>query len=194
VTHFVEQYGLWVVFVVVFLEVAGLPFLPGEAALIAAAALAGRPGHGSIVAIVTLAVAAAVLGALVGYFVGHHWGRGILSRWSWLERVTRKPLDRSQKFFDDHGGKAVFLGRFVPIVRATLGWMAGVGRMSFWRFLAWNVAGALAWGLGIGLLAYYVGAAVIDAIEHDLLIGVAAIAGIVLVLGGIHYLQKRNER
>src|SRR5437016_2599427 len=192
-TSFIENYGLWVVFGVVFLEVAGLPFLPGEAALITAAALAAK-GHGSIVAIIALAIAAAVAGALVGYFVGHRWGRGLLTRWPRLERLTHREIERSQKFFDSHGGKAVFLGRFVPIVRATLGWMAGVSRMSFPRFLVWNVLGAVAWGLGIGLLAYYVGAAVIKAVEHDLLIGVAAIAGIVLVIGGVHYLQKRNER
>jgi membrane-associated protein len=103
-------------------------------------------------------------------------------------------VDRSQAFFDSHGGKAVFLGRFVPVVRATLGWMAGVARMPFARFMLWNILGAVAWGCGIGLLAYYVGEAVINAVEHDLLLGVAAIAGIVVVIGGIHYLQKRAER
>lgn len=192
-THFIEHYGLWVVFGIVFLEVAGLPFIPGETALITAAALASH-GHGSIVLIIGLAVAAAVLGALTGYVVGHRWGREVLSRWPWFERLSRKGVDRSQAFFDSHGGKAVFLGRFVPVVRATLGWMAGVARMPFARFMLWNILGAVAWGCGIGLLAYYVGEAVINAVEHDLLLGVAAIAGIVVVIGGIHYLQKRAER
>ncbi len=191
-THFIEHYGLWVVFGIVFLEVAGLPFIPGETALITAAALASQ-GHGSIVAIISLAIAAAVTGALFGYVVGHQWGRELLNRWPRFERLTRKGVDRSQEFFDSHGGKAVFLGRFVPVVRATLGWMAGVARMSFWRFLLWNIAGAVAWGAGIGLLAYYVGAAVIKAVERDLLYGVGAIAAVLLVLGGIHYLQKRAE-
>ena len=191
-THFIEHYGLWVVFGIVFLEVAGLPFIPGETALITAAALASQ-GHGSIVAIIGLAIAAAVTGALFGYVVGHHWGRELLNRWPRVERLTRKGVDRSQEFFDRHGGKAVFLGRFVPVVRATLGWMAGVARMSFWRFLLWNVAGAVAWGAAIGLLAYYVGAAVIKAVERDLLYGVGAIAAVVLVLAGVHYAQRRAE-
>lgn len=192
-THFIEHYGLWVVFGVVFLEVAGLPFIPGETALITAAALASQ-GHGNIIAIIGLAIAAAVLGALTGYVIGIRWGRDVLTRWSWFERVTKTGVDRSQKFFDDHGAKAVFLGRFVPVVRATLGWMAGVARMRFAKFLVWNVLGAVAWAFLIGLLAYYLGEAVIKAIEKDLLIGIGAIAAIVLAIGAIHMLQRRAER
>jgi membrane protein DedA with SNARE-associated domain len=191
-THFVAHYGLWVVFGVVFLEVAGLPFVPGETALIAAGALASQ-GHGSIVAIIGLAIAAAVTGALVGYGVGRRWGRGLLGRWAWFERVTRKGVERSQEFFHRHGSKAVFLGRFVPVLRSTLGWMAGVGRMRFGSFLLWNVLGGVAWGFLIGLLAYYLGQAVVDAIERDLGIGLAIIAGIVLLLAGIHLLRRRME-
>jgi membrane protein DedA with SNARE-associated domain len=191
-THFVAHYGLWVVFVVVFLEVAGLPFIPGETALITAAALASQ-GHGSIVAIIGVAIGAAVAGAVFGYGVGRRWGRELLGRWAWFERVTKKGVDRSQEFFHKHGSKAVFLGRFVPVVRATLGWMAGVGRMRFGSFLLWNVAGAVAWGLAIGLLAYYLGQAVVDAIERDLGIGSGIIAAIVLALAGIHLWRRRLE-
>lgn len=159
-THFVENYGLWVVFVVVLLEVAGLPFVPGETALIAAAVLASQ-GHGSILWTIVLAIAAATVGAGISYAIGHRWGRGLLRRWPWFERVTKSGVERSQEFFDRHGAKAVVLGRFVPVLRSTLGWMAGVGRMSIPRFALANVGGAVAWGLAIGLLAYYVGGAVI---------------------------------
>lgn len=192
-THFVSQYGLWVVFVVVFLEVAGLPFIPGETALITAAALASQ-GHGNIVAIIVLAVAAAVLGAVLAYFVGRRWGRELLTRWEWFERISHKGVEKSQAFFDRHGSKAVFLGRFVPVLRATLGWMAGVARMPIGGFLVWNVLGAVAWGSLIGLLSYYLGQAVINAVERDLGIGIAAIAGIALLLAGLHLLGKRLER
>lgn len=189
-THFVSHYGLWVVFVVVFLEVAGLPFIPGETALIAAAALASQ-GHGSIVWIIVLAIAAAVTGAVAAYVVGRRWGRELLTRWRWFERVSHEGVERSQQFFDRHGSKAVFLGRFVPVLRATLGWMAGVGRMELGGFLLWNVLGAVVWGCAIGLVAYYLGEAVIKAVERDLGIGVAAIAGILLLLGGVHLLRRR---
>jgi membrane protein DedA with SNARE-associated domain len=192
VTHFVAHYGLWVVFGVVFLEVAGQPFIPGETALIAAAALASQ-GHGSIVAIVGLAIAAAVTGALLAYAVGRRWGRELLSRWPWFERVSHKGVERAQEFFHRHGSKAVFLGRFVPVVRATIGWMAGVGEMRFTRFMLWNVAGAVAWACLIGLAAYYLGSAVVKAVERDLGIGVGIIAAIVLLLAGIHLLRRRLE-
>lgn len=190
-THFIEHYGLWVVFGVVFLEVAGLPFIPGETALIAAAALASQ-GHGSIVAILALAFAAAVIGAAVAYFIGRRWGRELLRRWPRFERLTHKGLDRSQEFFDRHGTKAVFLGRFVPVVRATLGWMAGVAQMRFRSFLVWNVLGAAAWSCAIGLLAYYLGAAVIKTVEKDLLYGVLAILGLVAVFIGVKWVERRR--
>jgi membrane protein DedA with SNARE-associated domain len=191
VTHFVEQYGLWVVFVVVLIEVAGLPFIPGETALIAAAVLASQ-GHGSIVWTIVLAVAAAVLGAAVAYGIGRRWGRGLLRLWPWLERVTRSPVHRSDEFFARHGAKAVVLGRFLPILRSTLGWMAGVGKMNIVRFALANVAGAIAWGIAIGLAAYYAGGAVIDTIQRY---GTYAIGGlaVVVIVGWVlwHRLERR---
>ncbi len=174
-THFVEHYGLWVVFVVVFLEVAGLPFIPGETALIAAAALASQ-GHGSIVWTTVLAIAAATLGASTGYAIGRWRGRELLTFHPRVERVTRSGLERSERFFDDHGGKAVFLGRFVPVLRATLGWMAGVGRMPLATFFVWCVTGAVVWGVAVALAAYYAGQAVIDAIQRDAVYAVGALA------------------
>jgi membrane protein DedA with SNARE-associated domain len=192
VTHFVSHYGLWVVFTVVFLEAAGLPFIPGETALIAAGALASQ-GHGNIVAIVAVAVVAAIAGALFGYAVGRLWGRELLVHWPWFERVSHRGVERSQEFFERHGPKAVFLGRFVPVLRATLGWMAGIGRMRFGSFMVWNVAGAVVWACLIGLAAYYLGAAVVDAVQRDLGIGLAVIAGILLLLLGIHLVRRRLE-
>lgn len=192
-TDFVTHYGLWVVFGVVFLEVAGLPFIPGETALIAAAALASQ-GHGSIAWTIALAVAAAVSGALFGYALGRWRGREIVALWPWFERVTHRAVARSDEFFRAHGSKAVFLGRFVPVLRATLGWMAGFGKMPLPRFLFWNVAGAAAWGCLIGLAAYYLGAAVVTTVEHDAGIGAGVIAAIVLALVGLHLLRRRAER
>jgi membrane protein DedA with SNARE-associated domain len=128
--------------------------------LIAAAVLASQ-GHGSIVWTIVLAIVAAILGAGISYAIGRRFGRGLLRRWRWFERVTKSAVERSDDFFQRHGAKAVVIGRFIPVLRATLGWMAGVGRMQLPRFLLANVAGAVAWGLAIGLVAYYVGGAVI---------------------------------
>lgn len=192
-THFVSHYGLWVVFGVVFLEVAGLPFIPGETALIAAAALSSQ-GHGSIVWTIVLAVLAAVLGAATGYALGRTRGRDILSFWPWFERVSRPGVERSEEFFHRHGSKTVFIGRFLPVLRATLGWMAGVARMPLLRFLGWNVAGAVVWGCGVGLASYYAGAAVVKTVQRDAAIGVAVIVGIAAVLLGLHFFLRRAER
>jgi membrane protein DedA with SNARE-associated domain len=191
VTHFVEHYGLWVVFIVVFLEVAGLPFIPGETALITAAVLASQ-GHGSIVATIALAIAAAVLGAGIAYVIGHKWGRDLLGVWPWFERVSRPGVDRSERFFDDHGSKAVFLGRFLPVLRATLGWMAGVGKMERLPFALWNVAGAIAWGVAVGLLAFYGGKAAANAVQQYGLYAVAVIA--VLAVAGWLVLRRGERR
>jgi membrane protein DedA with SNARE-associated domain len=190
VTHFVEHYGLWVVFIVVFLEVAGLPFIPGETALITASVLASQ-GHGSIVATIALAIAAAVLGAGVGYAIGHRWGRDLLALWPWFERVSKPAVDRSARFFEGHGSKAVFLGRFLPVLRATLGWMAGVGKMGRLSFVIWNVAGAIVWGIAIGLLAFYGGKAAANAVQSY---GFYAVAGIVVLVIGGWLLLRRGER
>jgi len=193
VSGFVSHWGLWVVFGVVFLESAGLPFVPGETVLIAAAVLASQ-GHGSIVATIAATVAAAFLGAATGYAIGRWRGRELLSLWPRFERASRQGIERSEAFFHRHGSKAVFLGRFVPILRATLGWMAGVSRMPLLRFLAWDLAGALAWGLLIGLAAYYLGAAVVKAVERDAAIGAGIIAALVVVYAVFHYLRRRFEQ
>jgi membrane protein DedA with SNARE-associated domain len=186
VTHFVESYGIWVVFVVVTMEVAGLPFIPGETALIAASVLASQ-GHGSIVWTIVLAIGGAIVGAGISYAIGRRWGRGLLRKWPWFERMTRPGVERSDEFFRRHGAKAVVLGRFVPVLRATLGWMAGVGRMPLRRFLLANVSGGVAWGLAIGLVAYYVGGAVIRYGTY------AIAAAAVVLLAGWLVLHRRNR-
>jgi membrane-associated protein len=193
VTHFVEHYGLWVVFAVVFLEVGGLPFIPGETALVAAAVLASQ-GHGSIIWTVVLAILAAVLGATVAYVVGRRWGRDLLTLWPWLARITAPAVERSDSFFDSHGSKAVVIGRFVPVLRATLGWMAGVGGMKAMRFTVWNVTGAVGWGIAIGLASYYAGAAVIDTIQHDATVGVGIVVLLGVALVCVHVYRGRLER
>jgi membrane-associated protein len=193
VTHFVSHYGLWVVFGVVFLEVAGLPFIPGETALIVAGALASQ-GHGSIVWTIVLAALAAVLGFGAAYAIGLARGREILSYWPWFERITKPGIDRSEEFFHRHGSKTVFIGRFLPVLRATVGWMAGVGRMPLPKFLAWNVLGALVWAPGVGLASYYAGEAVVKTVQRDAGIGVGVIAALALVAVGLHFLLRRVER
>jgi len=193
VTHFVSTYGLWVVAALVLLEAAGGPVVPGETAFVVAAALASQ-GHGDIVSIVAVTVAAAVAGTVSAYVVGRVWGRDLLSRWPWFERLTRPGLERAAGFFERHGAKALFLGRFVPFLRTTLGWMAGVARMPLRRFLVWSVAGTVTWACAIGAASYYLGRAVVDAVERDAAIGAVVVAALLAALAAMHVLRRRWQR
>jgi membrane protein DedA with SNARE-associated domain len=190
VTHFVSHYGLWVVLALVLLETAGGPFVPGETAFIVASALASQ-GHGHIELIIGVTVAAAVAGTTIAYVVGSVRGRELLALWPRFERLARPGLDRSEGFFRRHGAKALYLGRFVPVLRATLGWMAGVSKMPPRRFFFWNVAGAVSWGCAIGIASYYVGEAVVTTVERDAAIGAAVIVAILLGLLGAQFLRRR---
>ncbi len=193
-THFFLSHGLPLLFVVVMLESFGLP-LPGETALIAFAVLAAE-GHYSIGWVIGIAAAGAIVGDNLGYWLlGRLFGRRLFERWGWLRRYSERVLPVSERLISRHGGKTVFFGRFVTVLRYTAAWVAGLGRMPWWRFLAWNAAGGICWATGMGLLAYYSGQAAADALTHY---GVyAAIAIVVVVAGGllvVHFGRKRIER
>jgi len=192
VTHLIEHYGLFFLFGVVCLESAGL-WLPGETALIAAGVYASK-GHLSIIGVIVVAAVAAIIGDNIGYWAGREGGRRLLYHWDWLGRISDRLLPPAERFFDRHGGKAVFFARFFGGLRVTGAWMAGITRMTWWRFLLWNAAGGIVWAIGIGLLAFYAGKAVADAIaRYGVYGGIAIGAVIVLAVGGIHFWRRRAE-
>jgi membrane-associated protein len=153
--HLVEllsRYELWIypiLFAVIFAE-TGLvvtPFLPGDSLLFAVGALAAVDSSGTLrapLACLTLA-SAAVLGNLVNYSVGRAIGPPAFSGRYRLLRVEY--LERTEEFFRRHGGLAIFLSRFIPIIRTCAPFVAGVGRMPYGRFFAYNLAGGCAWVL-----------------------------------------------
>jgi membrane protein DedA with SNARE-associated domain len=191
VTHFVTQHGLPLLFAVVMLESFGLP-LPGETALIAFGVLAAR-GNYSIASVIVTAAAAAILGDNLGYWlIGRLGGRRLFERWDWLNAYAERVVPRTERLMRRHGGKVVFFGRFVSVLRYTAAWIAGLGRMDWWRFLFWNASGGIVWATGVGLIAYYSGQAAADAIQRY---GVYA-AILVVVLGllawlAVHVAQGR---
>jgi membrane protein DedA with SNARE-associated domain len=190
VSGLVHHYGLIALFLIVMLESGGVP-LPGETALIAASVFASR-GDLPLPAVIAVAAAAAIVGDNLGYWVGRTGGRTLLERWGLLRRWSERVLPWAERFFERHGGKTVFIGRFVAVLRVTAAWMAGVSRMPWWKFLAWNAAGGVCWALLVGLLAYYVGHAAADAVEkYGLIGGVAAAAAVVLVGIAVHFWKKR---
>jgi membrane protein DedA with SNARE-associated domain len=192
VTHLIEHYGLFLLFGIVCLESAGL-WLPGETALIAAAVYASK-GHLSITSVIFVAAAAAIIGDNIGYWIGREGGRRLLYHWDWLARLSDRILPPAERFFDRHGGKAVFFARFFGGLRVTGAWMAGITRMEWWRFLVWNAAGGIVWAVGVSLLAYSAGKAAADAIaRYGVYGGIAIGLVIVLVIGGVHLWRRRVE-
>ncbi|MEO6876339.1 MAG: DedA family protein, partial [Opitutaceae bacterium] len=146
----VSQYGLWtygVLFLIIFAE-TGLvvtPFLPGDSLLFAAGALSAVPGTSLNVHLMAVALLiAAVLGDTLNYWIGAKIGPKVFSREDSFF-LRKKHLDRAHAFFGKYGGRAIILARFVPIVRTFVPFVAGVGRMSYPRFLAFNVLGGFAW-------------------------------------------------
>jgi membrane protein DedA with SNARE-associated domain len=190
VEHLLTSAGLGLLFLLVMLESAGIP-LPGETALIAAGILAER-GHFRIWEVITLAAAAAIIGDNGGYWAGRHWGRQILTRWRRIERFSQRVLPPAERFFEAHGGKTVFIGRFVAILRFTAAFLAGVTRMEWWRCLLWTAAGGICWATGVGLLAFYGGKAAAEAFDRYGLIGAAALIVLaILAVGALHLWRKR---
>jgi membrane protein DedA with SNARE-associated domain len=189
VTHFFTSHGLPLLAIVVMLESFGIP-LPGETALIAFGVLASQ-GHYGIEWVIVSAAAGAIVGDNLGYWlIGRIGGRALFRRWSWLSRYADRVLPRAEALMKKHGGKTVFFGRFVSILRYTVAWIAGLSRMEWWRFLFWNAAGGIAWATGVGLLAYYAGNAAAEAIQRY---GLYAIASLIVV-GGLGWFALRRVR
>jgi membrane-associated protein len=155
----ITRYGTWtylILFLVIFME-TGLvvtPFLPGDSLLFAAGTFAAL-GALDITLMFLLLFAAAVLGDTVNYWIGRRIGPRVFemnSRW-----LKREYLERTHGFYERHGGKTIFLARFIPIIRTFAPFVAGVGEMSYGRFLAYNVVGGLVWTGGFTFLGYFFG-------------------------------------
>jgi membrane protein DedA with SNARE-associated domain len=194
VTHFVVHHGLPLLFVIVMLESFGIP-LPGETSLILFGVLASQ-GHYSVVAVIAVAAAAAIIGDNLGYWlIGRKGGRALFERNRWLKRWADTAIPRAEGLIRRHGGKVVFFGRFVALLRFTAAWVAGLGQMPWWRFLFWNAAGGIVWATLVSLVAYFGGQTAADAITKY---GTLAVVGIVvIVLAGwliLHFGKKRLEK
>lgn len=146
--NIISQYGTWtyaILFFVVFMETGFVvtPFLPGDSLLFAAGTFAS-PVMGealNVYVLVGLLIVAAILGDTVNYWIGHYVGeRAYDSRW-----VKKEYIERTHAFFEKHGGKTIFLARFVPIIRTFAPFVAGVGKMSYGYFISYNFIGAFVW-------------------------------------------------
>lgn len=155
--HAISQYGYFAVFVFVALESAGAP-MPGETALVMAAIFAGQ-GTLDIRWVIGAAALAAILGDNLGYWVGREFGFPLFYRYGHLLPIDEGKLKVAQYLFLRHGGKIVFFGRFVAILRTFAAFLAGVNRLEYKRFLIFNALGGVIWACVFGLGGFFLGVA-----------------------------------
>ena len=170
-------------------ESSGVP-IPGETALIASAVLASQ-GKLQIELVIAVAAAAAILGDNIGYLIGRKGGRWLLERPGAFHRQRREVLRVGEPFFEVHGPKAVFFGRFVLGLRVWASWLAGATRMHWRSFVFWNALGGITWACAIGLIAYFLGSSAGNAIEAFGLYGLAAF---LLAIVGALVMRRRHVR
>jgi membrane-associated protein len=172
------------------LESMGIPS-PGETALILAAVLASQ-GKLQIWLVIVIASASAIVGDNIGYFLGRRLGRRVLMAPGPLHHHRLRVIDAGDRFFDAHGSKAVFIGRWIALARVAVAWLAGIEHMHFRTFFVYNALGGITWATAYGLVGYYAGRAAADAITHY---GVyAAVVLVLLALAWIGFAVWRERR
>src|SRR3954451_1730855 len=156
----IQAVGLAGLFAIVFAETGLLFgfFLPGDSLLFTAGFLASQD-YLNIWLLVVICFAAAVLGDAVGYIIGHRWGRKLFTK---EESRLFKPkyLRQAETFFEKHGGKAIILARFMPIVRTFIPVIAGVSAMPYRRFFTYNIVGGFVWAVGVTVAGYFLGSTI----------------------------------
>jgi membrane protein DedA with SNARE-associated domain len=171
------------------LESMGIPS-PGETALVLAAVLASQ-GKLDIWLVIPIGIASAIIGDNLGFLLGRRFGREVLVATGPFHRRRERLVSMGDRFFDRHGPKAVFIGRWIAWVRFATAWLAGINGMRFATFFAWNALGAVTWGTTYGLLGYFGGHAIIDVLST---VGIGAAVVLLLVLFGIWLVVRLRER
>jgi membrane protein DedA with SNARE-associated domain len=157
VTDLLSTYGYWLVFACVALETTGVPGVPGEATLVAAALYSAGTGRLEIGLVVLAAASGAIVGDNLGYLIGRACGTRLLGLLRRRFHIDERRLEAGRYLFRKHGGKVVFFGRFVALLRVFAAFIAGVNRMSWTRFLAFNAAGGIVWASLFGFGAFFLG-------------------------------------
>jgi membrane-associated protein len=188
--------GPWlylVLFLIVFCEtgLVATPFLPGDSLLFAVGALAASPGSPiHLLGIMFLLCIAAVTGDAANYAIGFHVGPRVFTREnSWF--LNKNHLLRTQEFYERHGGKTIFLARFVPIIRTFAPFVAGIGRMNYFRFGAYNVSGGITWVVSFLLGGYWFGN--LPIVKQRFHYVILAIIGISLLPLVVEFIRVRRQ-
>jgi len=192
-SEIISQYGVWtyaILFFVIFMETGFVvtPFLPGDSLLFAAGTFAAL-GSLNVFVLVGLLTGAAILGDTVNYWIGHKVGsKAYTGEVKWIKKEY---MDRTHAFFEKHGGKTIFLARFVPIIRTFAPFVAGVSRMSYGYFISYNVFGGLVWVPLFTFAGYFFGN--IPFVKHNFSLVIIAIILISLVPAVYEGWKARQE-
>lgn len=189
VNSLIETAGYPLVFLLVMAESGGVP-VPGETALIAGAVFASQ-GRLTLPAVIATAAAAAIVGDNIGYQIGKRGGRWLLLREGPFRAQRAEVLAMGEPFFERHGPKAVFFGRFLLGLRTWASWLAGATRMRWRSFLFWNALGGICWATGVGVVAYFVGRSAENALSTFGIFGLVALA---LAAVGLFVAHRRHRR
>lgn len=187
--HLVEVFGYPLLFLGVAAESSGIP-VPGETALITAAVLASA-GKLDIALVIPIAALGAIVGDNIGYLIGRKGGRWALERPGRFQRQRRQVLALGEPFFERHGPKAVFFGRFLLGLRVWASWLAGATLMHWRAFALWNALGGICWATAIGLLAYFLGSAAGNVVST---FGLYGLVGVVLAAVSVYLAHRRHRR
>jgi membrane-associated protein len=170
------------------LESMGVPS-PGETALVLAAVLASQ-GKLQIWLVLVIGISSAILGDNIGYWLGRRFGRELLEAAGPGRARRRRLIAAGDRFYEKHGPKAVFVARWIALVRFVAAWLAGINKMRFRDFFFWNALGGISWGLTYGLVGYFAGSTAADAISK---FGVYAAVALAFLAVGAYLLLKLRE-
>ena len=188
---FAEGLGYPLIFLIVLMETGlGIPFAPGELAVVTGA-IAAADGQLAIGWVIGIGAAGAIVGDNVGYVIGRLGGRRLLERRGLFYKQRQQVLNIADPFFEKHGPKAVFIGRWLPVLRVYASWLAGASKMHWPVFLFWNATGGITWAVGLGVAGYYGGSAAKTVIED---MGRYGIILVVLGVVGLVFAYHRQQR
>ena len=189
------QYGT-LTYIILFLVIFGetglviTPFLPGDSLLFAAGTFASK-GSFDVHILFLILTLAAVIGDTANYWIGHYIGPKIFENGN--NRFLKKEyLDRTHKFYEKYGGKTIILARFIPIVRTFAPFVAGIGSMSYSKFITYNIIGGAAWVAIFTYGGYFFGN--INFVKHNFSVVILAIIFISLIPGFVEYFRHRKKR
>jgi membrane-associated protein len=191
-THLINTFGLIGIMVIIFAETGLLVgfFLPGDSLLFTAGLLVAGGLVAPLWVVLLLLPVAAVLGNLVGYWIGRQAGPAVFNRPD-SRLFKAEYVDRSQAFFDRNGARTIVLARFVPIVRTFATVMAGASRMNFRRYALYSVIGGVAWAAGVTLLGYWLGQ--IAVVRNHVELFILAIVAISLIPVVLEFVRARRQ-